>query len=373
MRYVFRLTALTGLIFLASTFARGDYAQTNLVSDLPSEGAKELDPNLVNPWGMSFSGTSPFWVSNQGSHTSTLYNALRTPITQALVVQIGTGPPGPTGQVNLNNTNSAATDFLIPSPSGTIKAAFLFVTLNGTLQGWNPGSNAGLNASETVQTVTNASFTGLTIASFNGANFLYAADATGRIIVFDNQFANVTSTTFAGKFVDPNPVAGFTPYNIQKLSDGFLYVTYAAAGTQGGYVDKYDTAGNFIARVATGAPLNGPWGLALAPAGFGQFNSDLLIGNLNDSKINAYNPTTFQFVGSITVQTGFTSPVGLWGLAFGNGASGDANTLYFTSGVNDQKDGLFGSIAAVPEPGSASLLVIGALALGGFWLRRGLA
>src|SRR5262249_25033021 len=159
------------------------------------------------------------------------------------------------------------------------------------------------------------------------------------IRVYDGTFTDVTNTTFAGKFVDPNPVAGFTPYNIQLLG-GNLYVTYAAAGPAG-YVDEFDTAGNFIKRIATGGPINSPWGLALAPAGFGQFANDLLIGNLNDSVINAYSlGGTPTFQGSINVNTGFASPVGLWALAFGNGVTGDANTLYFTAGINDQRDGL---------------------------------
>ena len=217
----------------------------------------------------------------------------------------------------------------------------------------------------------NAVFTGLALANSGGANYLYAANAAGSIMVYDKTFNNVTSTTFAGKFVDPNPVAGFTPYNIQRLSDGNIYVTYAAATKTGaplpgGYVDEYDTAGNFIRRIATSGPINAAWGLAIAPSNFGTFSGDLLIGNLFDSKINAYNlsPTVPQLVGSITVDTGFTSPVGLWALAFGNGVRADMDTLYFTAGINDQKDGLFGSISFVPEPSSGLLLILGGLIVG---------
>ena len=183
----------------------------------------------------------------------------------------------------------------------------------------------------------------------------------------------MTGTTFAGKFVDPSPVAGFTPYNIQHLSDGNLYVTYAAATPtgaplRGGYVDEYNTAGDFIRRIATGGPINAPWGLAIAPSNFGTFSNDLLIGNLYDSKIDAYSlgATTPQFQGSITVDTGFASPVGLWALAFGNGVTGQSDTLYFTSGINNQKDGLFGSIRlnVIPEPSSGLLLILGGLIIG---------
>jgi uncharacterized protein (TIGR03118 family) len=134
----------------------------------------------------------------------------------------------------------------------------------------------------------------------------------------------------------------------------------------GGYVDEFDTAGNFIRRIATGGPINAPWGLVIAPAQFGQFSNDLLIGNLFDSKINAYNlsTTTPTFDGSITLSTGFTSPVGLWALAVGNGVTGDPNSVYFTSGINDQQDGLFGRLSFVPEPGTAVLLVLGMATVG---------
>lgn len=371
MRPFFRLMVFGGLAALASSSARGgDYVQTNIVSDLASM-APNVDPNLKNPWGVSFSGTSPFWVSDQGSGKATLYNPLGSQVINPLIVTnptAGTGPPsGPTGQV----FNSTTSDFMIPAAGGTtVKSTFLFDTLDGTIQGWNPGSSAGMNAAETLVTVPHAVFTGLTLASSGGANYLYAANAAGGIMVYNSTFSDVTTTTFANKFVDPNPVPGFTPYNIQRLSDGNLYVTYAAATSTGaplpgGYVDEYDTAGNFIRRIATGGPINAAWGLAIAPSGFGPLSGDLLIGNLYDSTINAYSLSgTPEFQGSITVNTGFASPVGLWALAFGNGVTGNANTLYFTSGINDQKDGLFGSISFVPEPSSGLLLVLGGMIVG---------
>jgi uncharacterized protein (TIGR03118 family) len=365
-----------GLILLSSAVARGDYIQFNIVSDVPGLARDPVDPSLKNPWGMAFSGMSPFWVANQGANNSTLYNALNAPSKLGLTVAMDHPGPGPTGIV----FNSTTSDFQIPAPGGTtVKSAFIFDTLDGTIQGWNPGSVNGLNKAETVATVAGAAFTGLTLASIGMANYLYAADATGHIVVFDSTFTNVSGTTFAGKFVDPNPVPGFTPFNIQRLNVGGvdrLFVTYAAATSTGaplagGYVDEYDTAGNFLGRIATNGPINSPWGVVLAPAAFRPFGGDLLIGNLFDSKINAYNisGTTPVLDGSITVNTGFTSPVGLWALFFGNGSTGNPNTLYFTAGINDQKDGLFGQLI-VPEPGSAVLLVIGAMGCGAACRRR---
>lgn len=353
---------------LSPTVSGAEFVQTNLVSDIPSLApGQPADPNLINPWGMSFSGTSPFWVSNQGSNTATLYNALASPpspIKQGLTVTIPTGslgpPTGPTGQV-FNSTTSA---FMIPAPGGTtVKATFLFATLQGTLEGWNPGSSGGMNNAEIVATTPGAVYTGLALGSVGTANYLYTANAAGSIQVFDSSFTNVTSTTFGGKFVDPNPVSGFTPYNIQNLG-GFLYVTYAAATSTGaplpgGYVDKFDLGGDFIDRIATDGALNAPWGLAIAPSGFGSFGGDLLVGNLFNSQIDAYNLTTMSLDGSIQVNTGFTSPVGLWALDFGNGTTGNADTLYFTAGVNDQKDGLFGDISFVPEPGPMEQIALG--------------
>ena len=362
MRHFLRLMFFSGLAVLVSSSARGgEYVQTNIVSDRPGV-APNVNPNLVNPWGMSFSTTSPFWVSNQGSGTATLYNPLApsgSSVKQALTVTIPTtssGPQGPTGQV-FNNTS----DFLVNGSP----AHFIFANLNGTISAWNAGTAAQLEA-----TTSGAVYTGLALNT-SGSTYLYAANAAGAgsIMVFDTNFHDVTGTNFSGKFVDPSPVAGFTPYNIQLLS-GNLYVTYAAATSTGaplpgGYVDEYDTAGNFIRRIATGGPINAPWGLAIAPSNFGTLSGDLLIGNLYDSKINAYSlGSTPQLQGSITVDTSFASPVGLWALAFGNGTTGNSDTLYFTAGINDQQDGLFGSIGFVPEPSSGLLLILGGLIVG---------
>ena len=371
MRLLSRLSALSALMLLVPTGVKAEYVQTNLVSDgfVP---AIITDSNLKNPWGVSFSSTSPFWVSNQGSNTATLYNALniangteKAPLLTVPIIPASFTPPtGPTGQVN----TAAATGFNIPAPGGsTVKAAFIFDGLDGTISAWNP-SSVGMNSAivEVNNHSNGAVYTGLALATVNGNSFLYAANAAKNTIEVYN--SNFQPTTLSGNFKgDPNPVPGFSVYNVQTIGTN-LFVTYAANNgatpLPGGYVDEFDLNGNFIRRIANNdGHINDPWGLVLAPSKFGAFGGDLLVGNLFDSKISAYNisgPTPI-FEGQITTNTGVTSPVGLWALEFGNGVTGDPNTLYFTSGVNDQHDGLFAALAVVPEPASAVQAVLAIL------------
>jgi uncharacterized protein (TIGR03118 family) len=357
------LRTLTCLCSISATSLFGaSFAQTNLVSDIPGMAAF-TDPNLKNPWGMSFSATSPFWVSNQVTGTSTLYSGTGVP--NPLVVTV---PPGsPTGQV----FNSAgAGNFANPSNGNA--ATFIFATLAGTIDVWNGGT-----AAVAATTVPGAVFTGLALANNGAGNFLYAADfAGGKIQVFNSSFA---ATSLSGNFVDPNLPAGFSPYNVQNVG-GKLYVQYAAvdpithqasAVAGQGIVDAYDLNGNLISRlVSAGGTLNAPWGVAIAPAGFGNFGGDLLIGNFGDGKINAFNALTGAFQGTLTDISG--NPIvnsGLWGIAFGNSAA-NPNALYFAAGINGQADGLFGNIQAVPEPGALGLLAIGFFGLAASLRRR---
>ena len=324
------------------------YLQTNLVSDLPGL-AQVQDPSLVNPWGVSFGPTGPFWVSNQGTSTATIYSVTPSGVTKlGLTVDIPTtasGPQGPTGQVH-NGTSS----FLVNGNP----AVFIFADLNGTISAWNGGQSAA-----TEWTTPGAVYTGLAIATNTSGSFLYAADgAQDRIDVYDGTFTPYTGFG-SNAFVDPSLPKGLVPFNIQFLN-GNLFVTYAPAGhaaqvnaTPGqGAVAVFKTNGQFIEQLIAGGPLASPWGITLAPAGFGTFGGDLLVGNFafNDGVINAFDPSTGAFRGTLTDASG--RPIfnqALWSLTFGNGVNGgDPNTLYFTAGIDGETHGLFGSIQAVP-------------------------
>ncbi len=352
------------LLLFAAIGARNanadSYTQVNLDSDI-SGMAAHTDPNLKNPWGMSFSAASPFWVSDQAAGVATLYNGAGVAI--PLVVKIpatGTGPQGPTGQV----FNSAgAGNFILPD--GT-PATFMFATLAGTIDGWNGG--AGTTAIQSASRA-GAVYTGLALANAGGANFLYAANFTagGGIDVFNSSFVR---TTLGGNFVDPNLPAGYAPYNIQLVGSD-LYVEYAKPGAMGaitgaGLVDVFDTGGNFIERFATGGQLDDPWGVTLAPSiGFGDFSGDLLVGNFGNGEINAFDPTNGTFLGTLDGSNGL--PLvnsGLWSIDFGNAGSGNPDALYFTAGINGEADGLFGDIQATPEPGTLLLMLTGVGLLG---------
>jgi len=337
----------------------GYYQQVNLVSNVDGL-AQFTDPNLKNPWGISSSATSPFWVSNQGTGTSTLYNTAGKP--QALVVNIP-GGAGPTGQVF--NTTS---DFQLPTGG---KSLFIFANLGGTISAWNgaQGTNAVVEASAT----DGAVYTGLALGNNGTGNFLYAADAANnKIDVFDSSF---THTTLSGSFLDPNLGAGFSVYNIQSIG-GVLYVTYENEGSGGGVIDAFDFSGNFLHRLTdngASGPLQSPWGLALAPSSFGDFAGALLVGNEDDGHISAFDATTGKFLGQLLDKDGNPlANTGLWGLQFGNGGNGGkTNTLYFAAGINGEQDGLFGAVVFVPEPSSIVMGCLGfAFVAGAGWSRR---
>ncbi len=346
-------------------FASGvNYIQHNLVSDLPGM-ANFTDPHLVNPWGMSSSTGSPWWVSDNGTGLSTLYNG-NTGTPQALVVTIPPSPSAPTGQV-FNATPS----FKI---GGVSKALFIFATEDGTIAAWN-GAQGTTAVTEVDNSPSEAIYKGIAIGSVGSNDFLYAADFHGgKIDVFDGNFGSVN---IPGGFTDPNLPAGFAPFNIQNLG-GKLYVTYAmqdadkeddVAGPGLGFVDVFDTAGVLQERLVSNGVLNSPWGLAIAPSNFGIFSNALLIGNFGDGTINAFDPNAPNtYLGTLTQ---FGSPItieGLWGLGFGNGANaGPKTSLFFTAGIagpdNIEDHGLFGVITSAPEPSAVSLTICSAIGL----------
>ncbi len=338
IHHLVKAACAIALTFVPTILHADTFIQTNLVSNEPGLAAV-TDPNLINPWGVSFSATSPFWVSNQGSGTATLYNGAGA-IT-SLVVAIPAG--NPTGQVF--NTGPTA-GFLV----GTTKASFIFDTLQGTIAAWNGGATATV-----VATTTGATFTGLAQDLVGSTTYLYAANTAGNIQVFDQNWNNVTSTTFAGQFANPQPKSGSVPFNIQQIGAD-LYVTYANLGPTGnalpgGYVVEYDASGNFIQMITSG-PLAAPWGITIAPAGFGIYSDDLLIGQFGSGEILAYDPTTDAYLGTLDGSNG--SPIvdhNLWALETRTGGTGvNTNAVYFTAGIGNQEDGLFGEITEVPEP-----------------------
>jgi uncharacterized protein (TIGR03118 family) len=223
-----------------------------------------------------------------------------------------------------------------------------------------------------MSTINGAVYTGLAEASSGGSNYLYAADSTGQIRVFNNTFTPVSLT---GNFTDPNAIAGYVPFNIQLIGSQ-LYVTYARLNNQGipltgGYVDIFNTNGTFVSRFATGGPLYGPWGVAQAPASFGSLGGDILIGNNGGTgEISAFNPVTGQFVTTLDGTDG--QPIqnqDLWAIGFRTGGTNDnTNDLYFTAGENNQN--VFGEIVGTPEPASVVLTGFGILSMGLFTLLR---
>ena len=327
--------ALTPLAFSQVPTANA-YVQHNLVSDVPGM-ADVTDPNLVNPWGMSISGTSPFWVSNAGKGNSTLYNGSGaiTPLVVAMAPSpTGKAQPQPTGQV-FNSTSG----FILANGN---KASFIFDGLDGTITAWNGGATAAVM----VDNSSSATYTGLAIGSNASGPLLYAANIkTAKVDVFDGTFK---PTTVSGGFADSAIPTGYAPFNIWNLG-GKLYVTYATqpAAVGNGFVDIFDMDGNLLKHLASNGPLNQPWGVAIAPSTFGAFAGALIVGNLGDGMINAFDLNSGKALG--TLQDAKGNPIvipGLWALLFGNGHNGgDNNILYFAAGINGEKDGLLGSLA----------------------------
>ena len=362
---------LAAALLAAATVAGAQpnrYGQHNLTSSVPGLAA-HLDPNLINPWGISFGPTTPFWISDADAGVTTLYDGSGNPLPLVVTIPGPAGATGnPTGQV-FNGTGA----FMLANGS---TARFLFATENGTIVGWNPA--AGTSGIISVDNSgLGAVYTGLGVSGTGASARLYAANfASGSVDVFDGAFSQL----FTGGFADPGLPAGYSPFNVQTIG-GQVYVTYAPvdpatgeelAGPGNGLVDVFDVDGNFVRRLTTGGALNAPWGLALAPAGFGAFGNSLLVGNFGDGTIHAFDPLTGALRGTLLDPFGAALVnEGLWGIAFGNGGPGfDPNTLYLAAGIDDETQGLFASVSAVPEPGTTLLLATGLVMLAATVHRR---
>ena len=320
---------------------------TYLTSDISPVGIN--DPHLVNPWGLSISPTGPWWVSDNGTGLSTLYNGSGQP--QSLVVTIptatGSGTGTPTGTVY----NASTTDFKIHN----IATPFLFCTEDGTVSGWYAGTTAFI----AVNNNNGAVYKGMAIASAGGANYIYVANFHAATVeVYDG---NYTAHSFGSNaFVDSTIPTGYAPFNVQYIGNNKLVVTYAkqdadkhddVPGPGNGYVDVYDTQGNLQFRLQHVLWLNSPWGVVVAPQSFSGFAGNLLIGNFGSGLITAFNASNGTWIGNaLNVNSLPVEIDGLWALAFGNGGSGGpATTLYFTAGTFGESHGIFGMIT--PHPG----------------------
>lgn len=334
-RSLFASTLLMLAFSLASSAAWAACGQAYSATTLVKNTGKTGDKQLINPWGLAYAPGGPFWLSDEGTGLSTLYDG--TGAKQSLVVTIptgsGTGVGSPTGIV-YNSSNEFQID--------NWTSAFMFATLDGTISGWSHFSptNAliGVNNS-----ASGAVYTGLGVTSHSSGNMVYAADfANNKVDVYDGKFKFVMS------FTDTALPAGFAPLNVQDIG-GQLYVAFAAQnGGKGGYIDIFEENGTFVKTLIQGKPLDQPWGFAMAPSDFGPLSNTLLISNnTNTGTINGFNPTTGAFVGTIKTSAGKPIHINqIWGIEFGGGSSsnGQTNQLFYTAGPKNNANGLFGVI-----------------------------
>jgi uncharacterized protein (TIGR03118 family) len=348
------------------------FTDTALVSNSSTvlATAKTIDANLQNPWGIAVGPGAPFWIADNNNNVSTLYSGIGANETQAVTGSNNVGiaipasaagvPANPTGQVF-----NGGEGFLIPTDHGQESALFIFDGEGGTISAWATDSGAtAVTAYDdgVANGADHAVYKGLAVGTVGGAAFLYATDLhNNKVDVFDTNFAKPAA--MQGQFIDPNLPAGFVPFGIQALN-GNLYVTFAqqdaakhdeTTGAGLGYVDVFDFSGDFVSRFASAGALNAPWGIAMAPAGFGSLQGDVLIGNFGDGTISIFSPNgtaLANFEGPLMSTAG--QPItfsGLWSLVFGNGdADKPVTTLFYTAGFADQTDGVFGGITLTSNP-----------------------
>jgi uncharacterized protein (TIGR03118 family) len=348
------------------------FADTALVSDSSAvvATANKIDANLQNPWGIAVAPGLPFWISDNNSNLSTLYSGIGAIETQSITgsANVGIAIPAsaagvqanPTGQVYNGNGG-----FLISTGNGQETALFIFDGEGGTIAAWAADSGAAAVTAYddgAANGANHAVYKGLAIGTVGGATYLYATDLhNNKVDVFDTNFTKPAA--MQGKFVDPNIPAGFAPFGIAALN-GNLYVTFAkqdaamhdeTTGAGLGYVDIFDFNGNLMSQFASAGPLNAPWGIAIAPTGFGSLQGDVLIGNFGDGTINIFAPngtSPAKFDGPLLSSSGQAIAFpGLWSLVFGNGdADKPVTTLFYTAGFADQTDGVFGGITVPSSP-----------------------
>jgi uncharacterized protein (TIGR03118 family) len=348
---------------VTTAHAGNGYTQTNLNSSVAGK-APHTDPDLLNPWGLVAGPSTPFWVSDNHSAKSTVYKGDGSQL--PLVVAIpgasscsATTAGNPTGIVF-----NGSTDFVVTSGQNSGPARFIFDNEDGSISGWNPTADATHALRQFDDCSGGAEFKGLAFGSTGAGNFIYGTDfrqnATGNGKV--RKFDGTWTEDVAGGFADATLPAGYHPFGIQNIG-GNLYVTFAlnngsgddSAGAGHGYVDVFTLSGVKVSNLVSQGKLNSPWGLALAPANFGDFSNDLLVGNFGDGTINAFDPGTGAFVGTLSDATGkpIVNP-GLWALQFGNGTQGTStNTLYLSAGINGEADGLFAAIAPAAAPAAS--------------------
>ena len=397
MKLTKRFVALLGSVGFAIAIAGNasaagpGYVQTDLITDIPalaaSTGAR-LDLNLKNPWGLAFfPGASPFWINENNAGTSALYFADGVPfalLPSVIIPPPPTIPPSPPGTKGtptgiVANLFVGFGDFEIPNPADPAHpfgpALFIFDTEDGTIEAWNinppiaPGIPDPLSAVIVVDhsdngSATGAVYKGLALGMVGKNPFIYATNfRSGKVDVFD---ANFQPAALGGSFTDPSVQHGYAPFGIQNIN-GNIWVTYAMQDAAKhdpvnkpahGFVSEFDSNGNLIRTFAKHGHLNSPWGLAMASPNFGKFSNDILIGNFDDGKINAFDPTTGHWLGALSGPDG--KPLvndGLWSLTFGGAQNSDpdndmdntnssTDSLFFSAGLNDEANGLFGRIDA---------------------------
>ena len=379
----FTSAALLAACLITNSSARADdggddqsnhYIVTNLVSDIKGLGqAPNTDPVLQNAWGVAFTpAASPFWVSDNATGCSTLYDGDGTVLSLQVGIPLPGGvvpntackhvnpppaappnptPAAPTGMV-WNPTTNPMTAFLVPGT--TMPASFIWATEDGTISAWtgnlSPNPNNARLAVDNADTTNGPVFKGLVFGVNANGVFLFATNfRAGTVDVFDHTYTKVSTD---GGFADPDIPAGFAPFGIQNI-DGVLFVTYAKQNAQkhddvggpgNGFVDVFDTDGHLLRRFASRGTLNSPWGVARASYAFGRFSGDVLIGNFGNGQVNAF-ASNGDFLGALRDGKGKPLAIdGLWTLTLGGGAKSSSDTLYFTAGPNGEMDGLFGTI-----------------------------